>query len=79
MFTTFPSFLTYDLSIRAEYGRVRSDGGASRHQADSLPGRLGFDLRYDDVSSGEILSLTSALSFVSNINSRVNRLALHQW
>lgn len=56
------SFLTYDLPIRAEYGCVLSDGGAGGHQTDPLPGRLGFDLRYDDVSAGEILVLTPALS-----------------
>lgn len=41
------------------------DGGASRHQTDSLPGRLGLDLRDDDVSAGEILGLTPALPCVS--------------
>lgn len=72
------SFLTYDLSIRAEYGCVLPDRGAGWYQTNSLPGRLGFDLRYDDISSGEILGLTPALSLVSNIN-RVNRLAFKQW
>lgn len=57
-------FLTYDLSIRAEYGRVRSDRGAGGHQADSLPRCLGFDLRYDDVSTGKVLGLTPTLSCV---------------
>lgn len=56
------SFRTYDLPVRAEYGRVLSDGGAGGHQTDPLPGRLGFDLRYDDVSAGEILVLTPTLS-----------------
>lgn len=41
-----------------------SDGGASGHQTDSLPGCLGFDLRYDDVSTREIPVLTSTLSCV---------------
>lgn len=39
-----------------------SDGGAGGHQTDSLPGCLGFDLRYDDISAGEILGLTPTLS-----------------
>lgn len=57
-------FLTYDLSVRAEYGCVLSDRGARRHQTDSLSGCLGFDLRHNDVGSREILGLTSTLSCV---------------
>lgn len=54
--------LTYDLSIRAENGRVLPDWGAGGHETHSLLGRLGFDLRKDDVSTGEIFGLASALS-----------------
>ena len=39
-----------------------SDRRAGGHQADSLPGRLGFDLGYDDVSTREILRLSSTFS-----------------
>ena len=59
-----PPLLTYNLSIKAENGRVLSDRGASGHQTDSLPGRLGFDLGYDDVRAREILQLTPTLSYV---------------
>lgn len=41
-----------------------SDGGAGGHQTDPLPGGLGLDLRYNDVSAGEILGLTPTLSCV---------------
>lgn len=56
--------LTYDLSIRAENRGVLPDWGAGGHQTHSLPGCLGFDLRYDDVSTGKIFGLASALSCV---------------
>lgn len=55
-------FLTYDLSIRAEYGCVLSDRGARWHQTDSLSRCLGFDLRHNDVGSREIFGLTPTLS-----------------
>lgn len=63
MVTFHEWLLTYDLSIRSQYGCVLPDWRPGRHQADSFPGRLGFDLRYDDVSTGEILGLTSTLSY----------------
>ena len=55
-------FLTYNLSIRAKDGCVLSDRRAGGNQTDSLPGCLGFDLRYDDISAREIFGLTPALS-----------------
>lgn len=72
------SFLTYDLSIRAEYWCVLPHRGASWHETNSLPGRLSFDLRYDDVSPGEILGLTPTFSLVSNRNNGINGLAFNQ-
>lgn len=40
-----------------------SDWGSGGHQTDSLSGRLGFDLRYDDFSAGKIFGLSSSFSY----------------